>query len=332
MAEVAWLKQVSAWILYGQVPTFGADDFFVQRSDDGEEEYICVSALLPSFVTPATAASMLFIGRSLNRIRPRSLGDSQLQGAGHLSSQLKELSKLTYPLDSGAFSATITNIRRFLSRTTLQKLLPFSKVMEILQLLRDFFLLGRGEFAMALTQQADEKIRSRWRRAENLAYEKRDGLATVVLKEGEVSAVLARTWAALGSMLGQHAEEDEGVELARDLLRLTLSKTSKSSTPATPLTAAAEGVLTPIASTPFHNLLFSVPVIMTFQIPAPLDLFLSQSDLQTYTAINSYLMSIRRAHIRLTDLWKITSSDDTTHLLRHRHTGPPAQDARRPGC
>ncbi|KAB5523882.1 gamma-tubulin complex component protein [Coniochaeta sp. 2T2.1] len=313
VAEVAWLKQVSAWILYGQLPSFGADDFFVQRSEDGEETFICVSNLLPSFVTPSTAASMLFIGQSLNRIRSRSLGGSQLQGAGHLSSQLKELSKLTYPLDPGTFSATIANIRHFLSRTTLQKLLPFSKVMEILQLLRDFFLLGRGEFAMALIQQADEKIRSRWRRAENLAYEKRDGLSTVVLKEGEASAVLARTWAALGSMLGQHAEEDEGVELARDLLRLTLSKSSKQNTPA----AGTEEVLSSISSTPFRNILFSVPVIMTLQIPAPLDLFLSQSDLQTYTAVNSYLMSIRRAHIRLTDLWKITS-------LRRHHPPPPA--------
>ncbi|KAB5532559.1 gamma-tubulin complex component protein [Coniochaeta sp. 2T2.1] len=313
VAEVAWLKQVSAWILYGQLPSFGADDFFVQRSEDGEEAFICVPSLLPSFVTPSTAASMLFIGQSLNRIRSRSLGGSQLQGAGHLSSQLKELSKLTYPLDPGTFSVTIANIRHFLSRTTLQKLLPFSKVMEILQLLRDFFLLGRGEFAMALIQQADEKIRSRWRRAENLAYEKRDGLSTVVLKEGEVSAVLARTWAALGSMLGKHAEEDEGVELARDLLRLTLSNSLKHTTPA----AATEGVLSSIASTPFRNLLFSVPVIMTLQIPAPLDLFLGQSDLQTYTAVNSYLMSIRRAHIRLTDLWKITS-------LRRHHPPPPA--------
>jgi len=313
VAEVAWLQQVSAWILYGQLPAFGADDFFVQRSQDGEEEYICVSELLPSFVTPLTAASMLFIGRSLNRIRSRSLGDAQLQGAGHLSSQLKELSKLTYPLDSGTLSATITDIRRFLSRTTLQKLLPLSKVMDILQLLRDFFLLGRGEFAMALTQQADEKTRSRWRRAENLAYEKRDGLATVVLKEGEVSAVLSRTWAALGSMLGQHAEEDEGMDLARDLLRLNLSKTSKSPPPST----AVEGGLSSIASTPFHNLLLSVPVVMTIQIPPPLDLFLSQSDLQIYTAINSYLLSIRRAHIRLTDLWKTTS-------LRRHHPAPPA--------
>jgi hypothetical protein len=314
VAEVAWLKQVSAWILYGQLPTFGADDFFVQKAAEGEEQYVCVPELLPSFVSLSTAESMLFIGRSLNRIRSRSLGDAQLQGAGHLSSQLKELSKLTYPLDSGSFSATITGIRLFLSRTTLQKLLPFSKVMEILQLLRDFFLLGRGEFAMALTQQADDQVRNRWHRAENLAYEKRDGLATVVLKEGEVSAVLSRTWAALGSMLGQHAEEDEGLELARDLLRLTLSKSSKSSAPGS---ASAEAGVAAIAPTPFRNFLFSTPVIMTLHVPAPLDLFLSQSDSQTYTAINSYLLSIRRAHIRLTDLWKITS-------LRRHHPPPPA--------
>lgn len=186
--------------------------------------------------------------------------------------------------------------------------------MEMLNLLRDFFLLGRGEFAMALTQQADEKIRSRWRRADNLAYERRDGLGNVVLKEGEVSAVLARTWAALGSMQGQHAEEDEGLEMARDLLRLTLAKL-KPTTPATP--ATTEGGLASIAPTPFRNLLFSVPAVLTLQIPSPLDLFMSQSDLQTYTAINSYLISIRRAHIRLTDLWKVTS-------LRRHHPAPPA--------
>jgi len=37
VAEVAWLKQVSAWILYGKLPNFGADDFFVQRSSGDEE-------------------------------------------------------------------------------------------------------------------------------------------------------------------------------------------------------------------------------------------------------------------------------------------------------
>ncbi|KAK0701766.1 Spc98 family-domain-containing protein [Lasiosphaeria miniovina] len=316
VAESAWLKQVSAWILYGKLPAFGVGDFFVQRSKDSAEEYVSVSSLLPAFVTPSTATSMLFIGRSLNQIRERSMGDSRFRGTDHLSTQLKQLAALSHPLDSASFSRAIIDIQHFLSRTTLQRLLPITKVVEALQLLRDFFLLRRGEFAMALIQQAEEKIRNRWRRAENLAYEKRDVLGTVVVKEGEVAAVLAKTWAAMGSMQGNHADEDEGIELARDLLRLTLAKSGSTSAAMKP--GAAEGSLTSIASsTPFRNLLFSVPVVLTLQIPSPLDLFLSQSDLLTYTAINSYLLSLRRAHLRLTDLWKISS-------LRRHHPASPS--------
>ena len=37
VAEVAWLKQVSAWTLYGKLPSFGAGDFFVQKSQGGGE-------------------------------------------------------------------------------------------------------------------------------------------------------------------------------------------------------------------------------------------------------------------------------------------------------
>jgi len=275
---------------------------------------VCLNSLLPSFVTASTAASMLFIGRSLNQIYTMNVDDPSRRGTDHLFTQLSQLAALEHPLDTATFSRTIMDLRHFLSRTTLQRLLPPTKVLEALQLLRDFFLLRRGEFAVALTHQADEKLRSRWRRAENLAYEKRDGLGTVAVKEGEVAAVLARTWAAMGSMQGEHAEEDEGVELARDLLRLTLTK-STSSTPIT--SSATEGGLSSIAPTPFRNLLFSVPVVLTLQIPSPLDLFLTQSDLQTYTAINSYLLSLRRAQIRLTDLWKLTS-------LRRHHPAPPA--------
>jgi hypothetical protein len=37
VAETAWLKQVSAWALYGRLPTFGREDFFVQTADDDVE-------------------------------------------------------------------------------------------------------------------------------------------------------------------------------------------------------------------------------------------------------------------------------------------------------
>ncbi|RGP76147.1 hypothetical protein FLONG3_5390 [Fusarium longipes] len=246
VAETAWLKQVSAWILYGRLPSFGSEDFFVQKVEESEE-----------------------VG-----------------------------------LDTNSDKKSLTEAG---------KLLPLAKVTEMLQLLRDFFLLGRGEFAMQLTHEADEKIRSRWRRADNLAYEKGDGLKNVTVKEGEVAAVLARTWAVLASMQGQHAEEDEQLELARDLLRLNLTK-SKTTTPLGSGSGLSRDAANLLSESPFRNLLFSVPSLLSIQIPAPLDMVLSPSDVQIYSCINAYLLSMRRAHIRLTDLWKITS------LRRHHPT------------
>ncbi|TIC99706.1 Gamma-tubulin complex component 4 [Colletotrichum higginsianum] len=319
VAETAWLKQVSAWILYGRLPSFGGDDFFVQKMDTGDQDYVSVPALLPKFVTPVVASSMLFIGRSLNHVRVKGSVESGLQGLDHLSSQLKELSALTYPLNTASFSRAITSVRLTLSRTILLKLLPLTKVVEALQILREFFLLGRGEFAMALTQQADEKLRNRWKRSDNLAYEKREGLGTFAVKEGEAAAVLAKTWAAMGLMQGQHADEDEGLEIARELLRLNLTK-SKPAVPIKLEASVSRPTAKTLATTPFRNLLLSVPVVLTMQIPSPLDMFLTPSDLQIYSTINSYLLSIRRAHIRLTELWKITS-------LRRHHPAPPSPPA-----
>ncbi|ROT41794.1 Spc97/Spc98 family protein [Sodiomyces alkalinus F11] len=318
-AEAAWLKQVSAWILYGRLPSFGGEDFFIQKAKDAVEGYVIEPTLLPTFVSESAASSMLFIGRSLNYVREKSSTESGLQGLDNLSPHLKELSALTYPLEPASLSRAITTIRIGLSRSTLQKLLPLSRVIDTLRFLRDFFLLGRGEFAMALTQQADAKLRSRWKRADNLAYEKREGLGAFAVKEGEVMAVLAKTWASMGLMQGQHADEDQDLELARELLHLQLTK-SKPDAPLSLGYGPSQQIPRTLATTPFRNLLFSVPVVLTMEIPSPLDMFLSPSDLQTYSIANPYLLSIRRAHIHLTDLWKITS-------LRKHHPAPPGPPA-----
>lgn len=320
VAESAWLRQLSAWIFYGRLPTAGRYDFFVEKNDDDEQGYVVNTSLVPSFVTPAAASSILFVGVSLDRLRSRRASDWAGMRIDNLSQEIQQLKTLSFPLKSVALARAVTSIRMTLSRTTLKKLLPISRVFELLQLFRDFFLLGRGEFAMALTQQADEKVRSKWKRTDGLAYEKRDGAHTVIVKEGEVSATLARTMAFVGTMQGEHAEEDEGLELARDLLQLRISK-SKTSPAAKSSSDTGNHVCDSLVQTPFRNLLFSVPAVLTMNIPEPLDLFLSESDLQVYTVINSYLLSIRRAHLRMTDLWKITS-------LRRQHPAPP----RAPHC
>ncbi|KAL5594165.1 hypothetical protein BROUX41_001210 [Berkeleyomyces rouxiae] len=314
-AEMAWLKQAAAWILYGRLPGSGVTDFFIQKTP--AEEFALAPDLLPSFVTSAAASSMLFVGRALNHPKVRAAIESGPAGRQLLSIQLGELSKLSHPINKEHFSRTINCVRVALSKKVLQKLLPLEQVCSTLTLLREFFLLGRGEFAMTLTHEADEKNRSRWRRADNLAYEKRDTLGNVIVKQGEVTRVLARVWATLGSMQGLHADEDEALELARDLIRLELTK----SKPQTPLRLAArassKSTSTTIVDTPFRNLLFAVPTVLTIpDIPSPLDMFLTKSDLQVYSAINSYLLSIKRAHLRLTDLWKATP-------LRRHHPAPP---------
>lgn len=313
VAENAWLTQVSAWVLYGRLPGLGGNDFFIRKTDDAAE-YACDSELLPSFVTATTASSMLFIGKSLNHIRVRATVDSGVGGLGHLSSKLQDLASLTFPLNGASFSRTITSIRLSLSENTLQKILPPAKVTEMMQLLRDFFLLGRGEFAMALTHEADEKIRNRWRRIGTLAYEKDEGLKNITVKDGEVAAVLARAWSVLITMQRHQVEEDEQLDLARDLLRLQLTKPKMMT-----LIATGPGLTTEtaqaLATSPFQNLLFSVPAVLSIQLPSPLDMVISASDLQLYSCINAYLLSMRRAHLRLTDLWKITS-------LRRHHPAP----------
>ncbi|KAF7903460.1 uncharacterized protein EAF01_006509 [Botrytis porri] len=313
VAQTAWLKQVSAWILYGRLPSFGRGDFFVQEDDS--QDYMIVKELLPAFVSNSTASSLLFIGRSLNHIRVKGISSSSSPELDLLSSHLRQLSTIKFPINGANFARVIAAIRLSLSQTTLQKLLPLSKVIEALTLLREFFLLGRGEFAIALISEADEKIRSRWRRSDTLGYEKKDGLGNIVVKEGEVTAVLARTWAAMGVQKGQNDEEDDDdlLELARDLVQLNIMK-GNTNTPGKVNLRASQSSL--IVSTPFRNLLLSVPVALTLHIPSPLDLFLTPSDTQMYSSINAYLLAVHRAHLRLTNLWKITS-------LRRDHPAPP---------
>jgi Gamma tubulin complex component C-terminal len=285
------------------------------RFADYYQEYAIKPDLRPGFVSSSAAASILFIGRSLNHVRVK--GASSSHGSlGLVPSHLRLLSSLSFPVTASSFSNVIIDIRQSLSRNALEKLLPMSRISEILSLLHEFFLLGRGQFAVALISEADEKIRSRWRRADNLAYDKRDRLGDVIVKDGEVSAVLARTWAAMASLRGDN-DNEEHLELARELIHFNIVKQSSSATPQRLASSTASQAPRSLVRTPFDNLLLSVSTQLTLEIPSPLDLFLTTAEVQTYSTINSYLLSIRRAHIRLSDLWKITS-------LRRHHPAPPA--------
>ena len=321
-AEMSWMRQLSAWILYGRLPSIGADDFFIHKlqdeAGDGNtfDEFRMDETKLPSFVSLQTASSILFIGKSLNHVRTRSASKVSSPEMALLPEHLSILSSLTSPISVPNMSAAIQSIRLSLSQNALQQLLPFGKILEILSLLHGFLLLGRGEFAMSLVGQADERVRLRHKSpgASRLDKTPAAGLQDVQVKEGEVSAALNRTFAELVSLQSDE-NYDEELELARDLLRLSLTNSTSTKPRHRDSSREAHGIDKAAHEASFDNLLFPAPTSLTLRIRPPLDLFLTPSDLDTYSTINAYLLSPRRSHSHLSGLWKQTS-------LRRTHPSP----------
>ena len=168
-AETAWMKQISMWLLYGKLPMYGKEDFFIQEDPMAEHDDVQFKMrmdLLPKFVPEQTAGSILFIGKSLNHIRAKRKTSSGISAAPIklCSEHIDQLSGLSFPLSSSKLSSAVDCIRLSLSQSTLSKLLPLPKILEMLTLLHDFLLLGRGEFAVALVAHADSRIEESRRR------------------------------------------------------------------------------------------------------------------------------------------------------------------------
>lgn len=324
VAEGAWLKQVSAWVLYGRLPLVGTDFFIVEEKKTGKGDatnatdlYSVKASLVPAFVTRSTANSILFIGRSINHIREKrsmvahAFSTSISPELELLPAHLVHLASLGSPINSSSFSAAISAIRLSLSKNALQKLLPQSRVLALLRILKDFFLLERGEFAVALISAADERLTSRQHRS--LDKPLLEGLGNVIIDEGEVSAILVRTWTTLSSLQG--ADDDEGgesLDLARELLRLTINNKK------TTVDSKGQATSANLEEPTFDSFLLPTPTLLSLHIPSPLHLILSGSNVETYSRIHAYLLAVRKGHLRLNQLFLLS-------VLRREHPSPITQ-------
>ena len=89
---------------------------------------------------------------------------------------------------------------------------------------------------MALITSADDRLSTKNRReilSSRTAPTLEDSLASMTIKEGEVHAVLTRTWAALASFHGDQDDEDVDEELdhAREIIHLSIKSIDSSSAP-----------------------------------------------------------------------------------------------------
>ncbi|KAK6354946.1 hypothetical protein TWF696_004074 [Orbilia brochopaga] len=330
-AESAWLRQVSTWVLYGRLPTFGASDFMIREmataaeeepDDDLDEAALAMDFALsrsnvPKVVTPQTASSILFVGRALHQIRRK--GGLTKAGSKNASANvttftsekdllqehLAILQELKTPLSPALFQAAISSIRDSLSRNTLQSLLPTEQIADVLHILREFYLLGRGEFAIGLVEQAEESIHKRMTRPTLFKSKTATSLGSITVKDGEVGNVLKRTWAAL--YLRQAEEEhDDRLDRAREVLYLALHNKDGAAVGYTPGTGPIKVplIVKNLDKTVFSDLLLGVPISLGFNLTWPMELFLTPQDLEIYQFLFHYLLSIRRAQMKLQGLWQ----------------------------
>lgn len=332
VAEKAWLKQLSVWLLYGQMPSHGASDFFVDlyESEDMEEldTYTTRHALLPKFVSRRTAGSLMFIGKSLHQVKRHRQSSSQLSAIESaadsqlLSEHLNLLSSLALPLVASSFATTISRIRSSLSQKVLQRLLPIEDIELSLNTFRQFFLLDRGEFAVALIEESQKQLSARQGDLGRFLHDDpAKNLQGVLIKEGEMTETLARVWKALTMTAQTEDIGDEVLDFAREHVRLEIKKPGASeSRPSTSDSMTAD--LPQLSFTAFNDVLFPVQTSLCLQITSPLDLFISRSDVSRYASINAYLVAVRRSHMRLSDLWRLSLSrredPKASYILRSR--------------
>ncbi len=160
----------------------------------------------------------------------------------------------------------------------------------------DYFLMRNGEFSVALIREVERLKVSRLTPLSS----RTPGLS--IIREQDLALCILR------ASLGTSAEHDPIISMSR--LRFKLP--SGSLRPHLPH-LASRADLSHISSRPpapvdFSTTLLGVPLELTYNLDWPLDLFLAPSDIQTYSQLFSYFVSIRHIHHRVMNCWISLSS------------------------
>lgn len=130
-----------------------------------------------------------------------------------------------------------------------------------------------------------------------------------VIRERDLNLALLR------ASLGTTAQQDPA------LARLRFSLPSGPLRPLFPSPAAPDISSTQFVSadwSPFHSHLLGTPLLLSYSISWPLDLFLDETDLATYSSLFCFLSALRKNHTRIHACWTSLSN---AQRARRRWTG-----------
>ncbi|KAL2419490.1 hypothetical protein ABEF95_010015 [Exophiala dermatitidis] len=298
VAQKAWMRSASFWVLYGDLPTSGAEDFCVKANPSPTsalDAFSIDSSLTPRFLTPVAACALLSTGSALHQLRSQSSSSAvSLKGSVDSSMTLMPkhaslLQSLRFPISPPLLENLLASLDRSISENALSQILPRHSVMQILQVILRYVLLDHGEFAVSLVAHADERVNSRQQRRTATGPPRKIGrMDDLAIQEAELNGILSK---AMADMATFHANDDldDGIwALAKKTLSLKLAETTSEPQ---------------LISTLLPN---PTGLFITIPPSSPLHIFLSTHDIHQYSVLNGYLLSIRRAGIHLSELWKLS--------------------------
>ncbi|KAG0052924.1 Gamma-tubulin complex component 4 [Gryganskiella cystojenkinii] len=314
-----------------------------------QSEYGLDESMLPKFIPLSLAEAMLFIGKSIATAReakPKPVPIPQSMTLRHQSLLLpliptsstamttsESRSSTLRPsqadeatlLDLTQLTSVIFQIRRDIANHLWVVVQVGDKVVETLESFRRYFLLCDGEFGLGMIRSLDEFKRNRLSRLNQLVNLTSN--APQGVRDHDLGGMLIK------AAQGTPAQEDPA--LRRFELHLVKTAATTSTFNPSELTSAlgldpgtaaiGQGSTT---GGMFDDQLLGIPVRMQYTLAWPLDFFLTSEDLTHYADVFAFLLTVRKAQVKLQQAWIDIKSMTQQVVARRRGRGSRAYSSR----
>ncbi|KAL6304804.1 gamma-tubulin ring complex protein [Sparassis latifolia] len=286
-----WISQLQAFLIHGSLS---------DKDPLASKDFVLLEGSVPSCLSAQSQESISYVGRAIGTVKaakwenqfPRSLA---LDHTKMLESVL--------PQDQYAFDRVIADIRTTVSEWLWLNVLTHKDVEVAVESLASYFLLRNGEFALSLIREIERLKISR--------LTGRSG-PTTMIREQDLHLALLR------ASLGTTAQHDPSLSYLRFRLPSGPLRPLLPSLATAPTKDLSSSLNPSSEPTTFDDLLLGTPLLLTYSVSWPLDLFLHPSDLHIYAILFAYLSALRKTHTRIHACWTSLSN---SQRARRRWTG-----------
>ncbi|TPX35021.1 hypothetical protein SmJEL517_g02440 [Synchytrium microbalum] len=293
----ALYRQITTWMLYGELND-PYSEFFIKNESPSEarrtaifmadvvvelqqeqtrwySEFVLDSSMIPPFMSTRVAETILFVGKAISSIRESPTPENQQAISSISTTFLPDFIALTQQQTVGykdaPFELVVDRVKRHVSKILWKALVIDRDLRRHLKAFKDFYLLGKGEFFVSFLDGCD-------------LIRQRAAARLVLITEYDMNSLFRRT------ARDTTAEHDPAVDSFAFRFIKSDERPPKS------------------LVSPFESELVNLPLRLEYEVTWPLDLVLTQPDLEKYNVVFTFLIYLRRVQMRIQRIWSLTNN------------------------